>query len=68
MIKQIREEVGMSLKQLEEETGIDRHYLSDIEEGNIPEDEILFSEMFVISRALGKTIEDLFKVKYIKIK
>ena len=57
----------MSLRQLEEETGIDRHYLSDIEERNIPEDEILFSEMFVISRALGKTIEDLFVTKSVEI-
>lgn len=57
-IKEIREEKGVSLRELERRTGIDRHYLADLEK--MPADEILVSEAVFISRALGVTIEDLF--------
>ena len=57
-IKEVREEKGVSLRELERRTGIDRHYLADLEK--MPADEILVSEAVFISRALGVTIEDLF--------
>lgn len=57
-IKEVREEKGISLRELERRTGIDRHYLADLEK--MPADEILVSEAVFISRALGVTIEDLF--------
>ena len=43
-MKKVREEKKMSLRELEEITGIEREYLSDIENGKIPADEILFAE------------------------
>lgn len=57
-IKEVREEKGVSLRELERRTGIDRHYLADLEK--MPADEILVSEAIFIARALGVTIEDLF--------
>lgn len=57
-IKEIREEKGVSLRELERKTGIDRHYLADLEK--MPADEILVSEAIFIAQALGVTIEDLF--------
>ena len=57
-IKEVREEKGISLRELERRTGIDRHYLADLEK--MPADEILVSEAIFISQALGVTIEDLF--------
>ena len=57
-IKEIREEKGISLRELERRTGIDRHYLADLEK--MPADEILVSEVVFIAQALGVTIEDLF--------
>ena len=57
-IKEIREEKGVSLRELERRTGIDRHYLADLEK--MPADEILVSEAIFIAQALGVTIEDLF--------
>lgn len=57
-IKEIREEKGVSLRELERRTGIDRHYLADLEK--MPADEILVSEAVFIAQALGVTIEDLF--------
>ena len=57
-IKEVREEKGVSLRELERRTGIDRHYLADLEK--MPADEILVSEAIFISQALGVTIEDLF--------
>lgn len=57
-IKEVREEKGISLRELERRTGIDRHYLADLEK--MPADEILVSEAIFIARALGVTIEDLF--------
>lgn len=57
-IKEVREEKGISLRELERKTGIDRHYLADLEK--MPADEILVSEAIFIAQALGVTIEDLF--------
>lgn len=57
-IKEIREEKGVSLRELERRTGIDRHYLADLEK--MPADEILVSEAVFIAQALEVTIEDLF--------
>lgn len=65
-IKEVREEIGMSLKILEEKTGIERKYLKTIEE--LPADEILLHEAILIANALGKAVEDLFVVKNVKIK
>lgn len=56
--KEVREEKGISLRELERRTGIDRHYLADLEK--MPADEILVSEAIFIAQALGVTIEDLF--------
>lgn len=64
-IKEIREEKGVSLRELERRTGIDRHYLADLEK--MPADEILVSEAIFISQALGVTIEDLFVVTTLEI-
>ncbi len=57
-IKEVREKKGISLRELERRTGIDRHYLADLEK--MPADEILVSEAIFIAQALGVTIEDLF--------
>nr|DAV79417.1 MAG TPA: Helix-turn-helix XRE-family like protein [Caudoviricetes sp.] len=67
-IKSVREEKGISLRKLEEETGIKRKYLSDVEENKIPADKILFVEIVLIGEALGCSIEDLFEVGHIEIK
>ena len=56
-IKEIREQMGISLRELSEETGIERHRLSEIED-NV--DKILFIEMLVISENLGKKRTDLY--------
>ena len=64
-IKEVREEKGISLRELERRTGIDRHYLADLEK--MPADEILLSEAVFISKALGVTIEDLFVVTTLEI-
>lgn len=56
-IREIREQMGISLRDLSEETGIERHRLAEIEE-NV--DKILFIEMLVIAENLGKKITDLY--------
>ena len=56
-IKEIRKQMKISLEELSEETGIERHRLSEIEY-NV--DKILFIEMLVISENLGKKITDLY--------
>lgn len=56
-IKEIREQQGISLRDLSEETGIERHRLAEIEEDV---DKILFIEMLVIAENLGKKITDLY--------
>ena len=65
-IKEKREEKGMSLRQLAEETGIDRNYLSDVEENKIPADEILLAEMIVIADVLNFRISDLYDIEILK--
>ena len=56
-IKEIREQMGISLRDLSEETGIERHRLAEIEEDV---DKILFIEMLVIAENLGKKITDIY--------
>jgi len=64
-IKEIREELNISLRELERRTGIERHYLAELEK--MPADEILLSEAFYIAQALGIRIEDLFVVKRLEL-
>lgn len=56
-IKEIREQMGISIRELSEETGIERHRLAEIEEDV---DKILFIEMLVIAKNLGKKVTDLY--------
>ena len=63
-IKEIREQMGISLRDLSKETGIERHRLSEIEEDV---DKILFIEMLVISENLGKKITDLYDAGNIEL-
>ena len=56
-IKDIRKQMKISLEELSEETGIERHRLSEIEDDV---DKILFIEMLVIAENLGKKITDLY--------
>lgn len=63
-IKEIREQMGISIRELSEETGIERHRLAEIEE-NV--DKILFIEMLVIAENLGKKITDLYDTKNIEL-
>ena len=61
LIKDIRKELGITLKELEAETGIDRNRLGDIENNRVKSNkEILFVEMMLIAKALTKTIDDLY--------
>ncbi len=60
-IKEVIKEEGISLRELERRTGIERHYLKTIQE--LPADEILLHEAILIADALGKTVEDLFVVE-----
>lgn len=57
----------MSLRKMEEETGIEREYLADIENGKIPADEILFIEMLMIAEALACNITDLYETQTLEI-
>ena len=63
-IKEIRESMGISLRELSEETGIERHRLAEIEEDV---DKILFIEMLVIAENLGKKITDLYNTENIEL-
>ena len=56
-IKENREQMKISLRKLSEETGIERHGLSEIENDV---DKILFIEMLIIAENLGKKITDLY--------
>ena len=56
-IKEIRKQMKISLEELSEETGIERHRLSEIED-NV--DKILFIEMLVIAENFWKKITDLY--------
>ncbi len=67
-MKKVREEKGISLRKLEEETGIGRKYLADIENGKIIVDKVLFVEMVVISKALDCSILDLYETGSLEIK
>lgn len=63
-IKEIREQMRISLRDLSKETGIERHRLSEIED-NV--DKILFIEMLVIAENLGKKITDLYSTGNIEL-
>lgn len=63
-IKEIRESMGISLRELSEETGIERHRLAEIEEDV---DKILFIEMLVIAENLGKKITDLYDTENLEL-
>lgn len=67
-MKKVREEKGISLRKLEEETGIEREYLADIENEKVPADEILFAEMVVIAEALACSILELYELGSLEIK
>ena len=67
-IKEKREERGVSLRELEEATGIEREYLADLENNKIPADEVLFAEMVVIADVLAFRITDLYELGNIEIK
>lgn len=67
-IKEKREERKMSLRELADITGIDRDYLSDLENNKIPADEVLFAEMVVIADALDFSITQLFDIGSVEIK
>lgn len=63
-IKEIREQMGISIRELSEETGIERHRLAEIEEDV---DKILFIEILVIAENLGKRISDLYEVRNVEL-
>lgn len=65
-IKEVIEESGISLRELERRTGIERRYLKIIQE--LPADEILLHEVILIANALGKTVEDLFVARIVEIR
>lgn len=67
-IKEKREERGISLRELGELTGIEREYLADLENNQIPADEVIFAEMVVIADALAFRITDLYELGSIEIK
>ncbi len=64
-LKEVIQESGVSLRELERRTGIERHYLKTIQE--LPADEILLHEAILIALALGKTVEDLFVIETLTI-
>lgn len=66
IIKEMREKQKISLQELSNLTGIERHRLSDIENHVVKEDEILFIEMLVIATNMGLEISDLYRVSYLK--
>lgn len=63
-IKQARESKNISIRELSELTGIERHRLAEIESDV---DKILFIEMLVIAQNLGITILELFEAEPIEI-
>lgn len=63
-IKEIREQLGISIRELSDMTGIERHKLAEIEEDV---DKILFIEMLVIAENLGKKITDLYSIQNIEL-
>lgn len=67
IIKKIRNEKGISLEDIEKETSINRHKLSDIENNKIT-DKVLFVEIVLIAKTLKVGIEELFVAKNIEIR
>lgn len=63
-IKEIREKMGISIRELSEETGIERHRLAEIEDDV---DKILFIELLVIAENLGKRITELYETGNIEL-
>lgn len=63
-IKEIREKMGISLRELSELTGIERHRLANVENDV---DKILFIEMLIIAENLGKGIMDLYSTQNIEL-
>ncbi len=63
-IKEIRKQMKISLEELAEQTGIERHRLAEIEEDV---DKILFIEMLVIAENFGKKITDLYTTQNIEL-
>lgn len=64
-IKEVRTAKKVSLERLSDETGIDRKHLSELETKNA--DEIMLSDIVLISQALGVAIEDLFVITKYKL-
>ena len=60
-IKELMQETGISLEELEKRTGINKQYLKTIQD--LPADEILLHEAVLIAEGLEKDIKDLFVVK-----
>lgn len=60
IIKQVRKELNVTLEELEENTGISKNRLSELENNEVDIEKILFIEMFLIADSFGKRIEDLF--------
>lgn len=67
IIKQVRKELNISLEQLEEDTGISRHRLAELENNEVDIEKILFIEMYLIADSFGKRIEDLFVIEPIEL-
>lgn len=67
IIKQVREKKGISLRELEDLTGIDRQRLSNIENKKVELENISFIEMLVIAENLAVKITELFIVRHIEI-
>ena len=67
-IKKIRKEKHISLRKLEEETGIERKRLADIEDEKVEADKILFAEMIIIAEVLDCSILELYETGYLEIK
>lgn len=67
-IKEAREEKGISIRELSDKTGIERHRLSEIENDESTIDKILFVEMVVIAQNMGISILDLYELETLEIK
>lgn len=66
-IKEIREQKGISLQEIEKETSISRHRLSAIENNKIT-DKVLFVEIVLIAKALEVGIEEMFVTENFEIR
>lgn len=63
-IQEIRKKKNISLRKLEKLTGLERHYLSNLEHSEASE--IKLDEIILIAMGLGTTIEKLFDIKNIE--